>query len=193
MKKCTQCHQELPFVSFSKDSRSVSGVRSECKQCQNIRQIAYLKTEKGKLSRRKYHCSEKGKAADKKSEQALLGKERMSRYRKSPKGKDSLKKRSARYYQTDKGKLKLINASHRRRLSGAGAVSSLTLAEWNDIKRLYKYKCVYCGEKKHLTMDHVIPISKGGLHTKGNILPACQSCNSVKGNRPVLLQLLVEM
>jgi len=31
-------------------------------------------------------------------------------------------------------------------------------------------------------MDHVIPLSKGGKHLPSNVVPACASCNSSKGN-----------
>lgn len=43
--------------------------------------------------------------------------------------------------------------------------------------------CIYCCEKAKLTVDHLLPISKGGPHTLSNLLPACHSCNSSKGNR----------
>ena len=43
--------------------------------------------------------------------------------------------------------------------------------------------CHYCGKTfkpKELTMDHVVPISRGGKSTKGNIVPCCKECNSKK-------------
>jgi 5-methylcytosine-specific restriction endonuclease McrA len=43
--------------------------------------------------------------------------------------------------------------------------------------------CHYCGEKfksSELTMDHVVPISRGGKSTKGNIVPCCKECNTKK-------------
>ena len=43
--------------------------------------------------------------------------------------------------------------------------------------------CHYCGRKvgiKNLTMDHVIPLSRGGRSTKGNIVPCCKECNTAK-------------
>ncbi len=43
--------------------------------------------------------------------------------------------------------------------------------------------CHYCGEKfksSELTMDHVVPISRGGKSTKGNIVPCCKECNNKK-------------
>lgn len=44
-------------------------------------------------------------------------------------------------------------------------------------------KCVYCGSKQHLTLDHVIPRSKKGGTTWENLITACSSCNSKKGDR----------
>lgn len=43
--------------------------------------------------------------------------------------------------------------------------------------------CHYCGKKvgvKNLTMDHVIPLSRGGKSLKGNIVPSCKECNNKK-------------
>jgi 5-methylcytosine-specific restriction endonuclease McrA len=43
--------------------------------------------------------------------------------------------------------------------------------------------CSYCGEKKkptELTMDHVVPIARGGVSVPSNIVIACKSCNQNK-------------
>lgn len=45
------------------------------------------------------------------------------------------------------------------------------------------YKCMYCGGRTHLTIDHVIPISKGGKSNFDNCVTSCQPCNNKKGNR----------
>lgn len=45
------------------------------------------------------------------------------------------------------------------------------------------YKCVYCGTHKKLTIDHVIPKSRGGLNTWENMVTCCFDCNSKKGNK----------
>lgn len=46
------------------------------------------------------------------------------------------------------------------------------------------YECVYCGEgnRKILTLDHVVPQSKGGPNTWDNLVTACKSCNSEKAD-----------
>lgn len=58
----------------------------------------------------------------------------------------------------------------------------LTLSKVNILKR-DKYTCVYCGSKKDLTLDHVLPKSRGGKNTWGNLVTACFKCNHKKGNR----------
>lgn len=61
-------------------------------------------------------------------------------------------------------------------------VNDLTGRQWEEIQTLYGHRCVYCGKKaKELTMDHVVPLVKGGEHSFANVVPACRSCNSKKG------------
>ncbi len=43
--------------------------------------------------------------------------------------------------------------------------------------------CHYCNQKflsKDLTMDHLVPLARGGMSTKGNLVTACQPCNENK-------------
>ncbi len=44
-------------------------------------------------------------------------------------------------------------------------------------------ECQYCGSKKHLTIDHVIPRSKGGKSNWMNLVTACHRCNVNKGDK----------
>ena len=49
----------------------------------------------------------------------------------------------------------------------------------------FDHCCAYCGVDGDLHIEHVIPISKGGEHHLGNIVPACQRCNYSKHTREV--------
>lgn len=55
-----------------------------------------------------------------------------------------------------------------------------------EVLRRDNHACQYCGSHKYLTIDHVIPVSKGGTHTWNNVVTACQRCNQYKSNRTPL-------
>ena len=46
-----------------------------------------------------------------------------------------------------------------------------------------KFSCQYCGSKRDLTFDHLVPRSHGGETTWDNIVTACSSCNVKKGGK----------
>jgi 5-methylcytosine-specific restriction enzyme A len=50
-------------------------------------------------------------------------------------------------------------------------------------RRVQKGICAYCGKQfppKELTLDHIVPVARGGRSTKGNVVPACKPCNNQK-------------
>jgi 5-methylcytosine-specific restriction protein A len=50
-------------------------------------------------------------------------------------------------------------------------------------QKISRGECYYCGAKvrpDELTMDHIIPLSRGGLSEKINIVPSCKECNNQK-------------
>jgi 5-methylcytosine-specific restriction endonuclease McrA len=52
---------------------------------------------------------------------------------------------------------------------------------WQNI--VAKGICHWCGgsfPKEELTMDHVVPITRGGMSSRGNLVPACKECNNRK-------------
>lgn len=62
-----------------------------------------------------------------------------------------------------------------------------------DVFKAAKWKCRLCGIKVHqatgqhsetqATIDHVVPMSRGGLHVWGNVQCACQRCNASKSDK----------
>lgn len=54
-------------------------------------------------------------------------------------------------------------------------------AWWRQV--LQRGECHYCGRQvgaAALTMDHVVPVARGGRSTRGNVVPACAACNKSK-------------
>ena len=73
--------------------------------------------------------------------------------------------------------------SRTRRARRKNAEGFFTFDEWKLLKRQYGYTCLMCGKKEpeiKLTIDHIIPLIKGGSNYIENIQPLCQSCNSKK-------------
>lgn len=57
-----------------------------------------------------------------------------------------------------------------------------------DIYNRYTGHCAYCGKKiefDDMTIDHIVPQSKGGKDTPENTVPACQLCNNQKSDRTI--------
>ncbi len=50
-------------------------------------------------------------------------------------------------------------------------------------RKLAKGICHYCGRSfppHELTMDHIVPVARGGRSTRGNLVTACKACNNAK-------------
>ena len=61
-------------------------------------------------------------------------------------------------------------------------------SEHYDFKAIcehYDNRCVKCGEKKPLTVDHIQPVSKHGPNIAANIQPLCRGCNAAKGAKHI--------
>jgi 5-methylcytosine-specific restriction endonuclease McrA len=72
----------------------------------------------------------------------------------------------------------------RKALKKGAAIANFTSQEWLDLLKEHDHTCYYCKEQVvPLTQDHCIPLSRGGNHTKSNIVPACGPCNNLKNNK----------
>ncbi|MGK7875108.1 MAG: HNH endonuclease [Xenococcaceae cyanobacterium] len=76
-----------------------------------------------------------------------------------------------------------VPAHIRLKINGAERVWKVPPVSRREVLRRDKHQCQYCGNRKQLTLDHVIPRSKGGKHSWDNVVIACEPCNSHKGDR----------
>lgn len=164
-KICTNCKIEKPISLFSKHKYSKDGFRSYCKLCGNIYSKFYY--ENNKKVRIEYQ-----KLYNKNAPENI--KERKRQYN---------KEYSKQYRQTEKGKLSKIKSETKRKRLTKENINDLTIVEKNVVLFLQNYKCISCEEyfdKVNPTLDHIVPIIKGGGLTKDNIQMLCLSCNSSK-------------
>lgn len=97
---------------------------------------------------------------------------------------DRRREDARRQYAADPDARKIGDHRRRARILKSD-VNDLTAAQWREIRALYRYRCAYCHAKpKRLTMDHVIPLARGGHHTASNVVPACGPCNARKHAGP---------
>lgn len=114
-------------------------------------------------------------------------------------GRETLCKR--KYRELNKERLRVLDREwcarnpekvqakyHRRATAKRNAGGSFSAQEWSDLKRLYGFRCLACGRHEpdiKLTVDHVIPVSKGGSNSITNIQPLCGSCNYSKRDKQI--------
>jgi 5-methylcytosine-specific restriction endonuclease McrA len=97
------------------------------------------------------------------------------------KNKDRILATAKRYNETPKGRISAIKRIRRRLLY----TMNITYQEWILILERYNHRCVCCGSKDRITIDHIVPLSVGGTDTIDNIQPLCKSCNSKKGTKTI--------
>lgn len=108
-----------------------------------------------------------------------------SAYGKEYRARPGIKERRAQTWRTWKARnperAKAIG--ERYRSLKAQAEGDFTYDEWLLLCSLYDYACLRCRINLPLTIDHVIPLSKGGDNWITNIQPLCKRCNSAKNSR----------
>lgn len=100
--------------------------------------------------------------------------------------RERLRELAAAWYRTPTGQEQARRDVFKRRARYAAVECSLTLAEQEEMWRLYDGRCYVCRIRPANTRDHVIPVSKGGADTAANCRPMCKSCNCSKGAKDVL-------
>jgi 5-methylcytosine-specific restriction endonuclease McrA len=88
-----------------------------------------------------------------------------------------------------------LNPEKARKYAAAGAKKRYALmkcvpgngwgTDWDKIVERWGGMCVYCQAVPADTVDHIVPVSRGGTNYRKNLVPACRSCNSSKSARDV--------
>lgn len=79
-----------------------------------------------------------------------------------------------------------VASSTRRALKrGVKHLGNFTKEQWLFLCNRANNICLKCGLKKKLTVDHVLPLIKGGTNRIENIQPLCKPCNSSKNKKEI--------
>lgn len=170
-KVCQRCNIDKSASEFPKLTKAKDGLQAWCKMC-----VA------------KYH------AVQRQNPEWIVRERKRARDAFSTMDEDKKRAKHDKNYETEKERLKTSpeyrkrknfqmtrKNLRRKKLIKAGAQH--TLKEWEALCEKYNYKCLWCGKRKPLSEDHVLPLTMGGADTIDNIQPLCLSCNSRKNNR----------
>jgi len=163
-------------------SRKEYDQRPERKAAKAEDERRYRNSAKGKEAQKRRAAkgpTEASRRAGLKYSKTLKGKLSALRAARSPKGRASQK----RYASSDKGRLNATLGMQRRRARIRMQLGSFTATDYNLLRQNQK-RCHLCGKPftktNPATLDHLVPLARGGLHDKTNILLAHLTCNLSK-------------
>jgi len=84
---------------------------------------------------------------------------------------------------------KVRERDRRRRARKYDAIKNASIKVTHEdielLKKTFNESCAYCGSTDKPTIDHIVPLAKGGTHEIENLLPCCRFCNSSKHCSPI--------
>lgn len=91
--------------------------------------------------------------------------------------RESVLDQKREYHASHIEERRAISRNRKARLKNAPG-TGVSAKEWRGIIEYFGGRCAYCLQPNTpLTMDHLIPICRGGQHDPSNVVPACQRCN----------------
>lgn len=207
MKKCSKCGCWLvaSTINFYKNKKCKYGLDSKCRKCisnygkkrrdenrkvneklekerqKKILEIKEKRSEeyKPKTREQKLEFSKKHKEKNYKNRKARqkqyrkhIGYAHIDKYRKSP-----------------KGQIAEFNRNQKRRAKEQAQGNGITVEQWTEMMQYFGWKCAYSGEtlnKKMRSVDHIIPLDKGGANEIWNLVPMNKFYNSSKHTKDML-------
>ena len=160
-KRCGKCKEEKALTEFHKDSSKKDGLQGMCKACSTA-----------------YRTKRYAANRDRELEYNIKWNEA---------NRNKRREYYAKWRKANPDKVRANN--HRRRARKAEAEGTFTADQWKERLAYHGYKCIYCGvekqdtPQKYLTMEHLIPLCRGGSNWPSNLAPSCTSCNSRKNTK----------
>lgn len=187
-KRCNKCGEWKRKDNFYKDSTRLDGLQYVCKSCHNKRTSAWGENnpDRRRETRTNWRAAhlEQAKEAGRKCYQAHA--EQRREYRRI-KYYENIENEKAQKRAWAKANPEQVRARVRnRRALKRGCGGTITAQEWKSLKVQYGNECVFPGcSRTDLTIDHIIPLSKGGANTIDNAQPLCVSHNASKGAKTI--------
>ena len=198
IKVCTKCKRILVAckINFNKgSSRSKYGLKSICKICEKENQIKYKESkkiwrEKNPNYFKQYYQDNKEKILQNANNYYYENREdileKREQYRETH--KEEISERQKQYYKNNPHML--INQNNKRRQLEEEQGRGITKEQWYEMMEFFNWCCAYSGEyiggdSKNRTIDHIVPLSEGGLNEPWNCIPCYDNYNFKKGTKDI--------
>ena len=206
-KRCSRCGEVKTLDEFSRDRSARDGFQSACKECRRlvvqkwrqqnpdkVRAYSRKYQQENAAARREYNRQRRRNNAEavrqqkrewrKKNLEVVLEqeRERLRRWRSLNRERDrAAQRRREAAFRLDfpqRAREKSRQSKQRWRARKRDGQGFRVVAK--DVRRLASDTCVACGLTAD-SLDHIIPLSRGGSHGVGNLAAMCRTCNSSKG------------
>lgn len=180
IRPCTQCKREYPRTAefFVRDMRRKDGLAAHCKVCAHQYYVNHIDElrERGRVYGRQYRVDHLEKRRADNKEWA----------KNNPDKRRAIGRNYAKRHP-EKFRINANNRAARKRQ----AEGKLTTAEIEAQAARQRNRCHYCncimteiaGLPNSQTIEHAIPITRGGRNSADNLVIACDTCNKRKNNR----------
>jgi 5-methylcytosine-specific restriction endonuclease McrA len=176
----------LPFEFFYVRRASKDGYAFTCIKCDKERkanltpdqkQANVLKSKNWAISNPERVSANKKKSAEK--NRIARNERNRARYQQNP----EIYRAKSRALRNANKELYDRHGINRRAIKrGTGGIKLSA----SEIMQIRKSPCFYCGTIGLNELDHIVPLSRGGKHTIGNLVSACRTCNASKGNKTIM-------
>lgn len=190
-KKCTKCEQVKPLTDFCRDRQKKDGLAFWCRPCKSGATVEYQRTPAGRLTSKeraaRYHAAHPERAAERgrrwREKNPTYAADRNREWREKNPGA------AAAYYLAHKEETMARVLKRRGHITDTrdGRISFKALWEMQE------GTCGICAElidhtlpwpdPRSASIDHIVPLSKGGAHKQSNLQYAHFSCNLAKRDK----------
>ena len=211
-KTCNKCGDEKPatgeYFRKRKPGKYVNedGLNGQCKECESKQRKQHYEENRERLIKtaKEWNNNNKERVKENHREYLKNNREKLNAYAiewaNNEENRDRIKEYRNKYSKTwrsnNKDKIKKYLEANKEKTRSYSLIgtqkrnalkrklpATLTIDQWEQIKKDFNHQCCYCGKKTTLEQEHFIPVASSGGYTKENIIPACKRCNRSKGKK----------
>ena len=203
IKKCTKCSRLLIAneINFSKNKNGKWGLSARCKKCDKKYNKQWRKNnpeyqkqwhkehkEKVNERHRQHYQDNKEEINEKHKQYNKEHKEEISEYNKQYREEHKEEKKECYKQWAKNNPNKVFNKCQKRRLREESQGRGITKEQWLEMMEFFDWQCAYSGIVlgDNRTIDHIFPISNGGLNEIWNCVPMLKSYNCSKKTSDML-------